>query len=154
MAEDYVLFSGVTIGSGSGPVVLSANLTPPDAPTSGVLQTDNYSGSWYQTFSFLQLPSTDLYVLLHTNSGFYARVTGLEQPIQLQTFTAFDPSFYFTLGGQGPQNLVIYSALGNGLCVNVAGSNWQPGGAVIASTFVSGQAGMVWQFLPVDKHAT
>ena len=154
MADEYLLYSGVSIGN--SPIVLGvSNLDPPDNPTSGLLATAADDGNWYNVFTLLPLPLTNnLYLMVHTATGLSVRFSGKQDgQITLTRFQPYDPNFYIQLGGDPVQNLTL-SQPNSGRVFTVAGSDVRPGAPVLEDPFVQGTGGQVWQLMPIPHKPT
>jgi hypothetical protein len=145
MPTDYVIYSAVSINV-STPIVLGAVVTPPDTPTSGLVQTVSYDTGAEETWTLLPILQSNWYVLSHKLSGLCARFGPQDSQITLTPFVPFDQNFYIQLSGNA-QNVQIISAAQPTLMFTVAGSSYTPPTAVNGSAFNQAQ-GQSWLFLP------
>lgn len=154
MADEYLLYSGVSIGN--APIVLGvSNLDPPDNPTSGLLVTAADNGNWYNVFTLLALPlANNINIMVHTGTGLTVRFPGTPNgQITLTRFAPFDPNFYIRLGGSPVQNITLEQPM-SGRVFTVAGSDVRPGAPVLENPFVQGTGGQVWQLMPIPHKPT
>jgi hypothetical protein len=148
MPTDYIIYSAVSINV-STPIVLCAALTPPDAPTSGLAQTEFYTTSLEQVWTLLPVLNSPWTVLQHKLSGLAVRFGRQDAQITLAPFVPFDPTFYVQFNGNG-QNVQIVSFASPNLMFTVAGSAYTPPNPVYGSVFAQAQ-GQSWMFVPVVK---
>src|SRR4029077_6720471 len=107
MPTDYIIYSAVSINV-STPVVLCADVTPPDAPVSGVAVTETYSSSWEQSWTVLPILKSGWSVLQHKISGLALRFGAQDAQLTLAPYLPFDPSFYVTFQGV-EQNVQLFN---------------------------------------------
>lgn len=148
MPTDYLIYSAVSINVAT-PIVLCASLTPPDAPTSGLAQTEFYTGSLEQVWALLPILNTNWFVLQHEQSGLAARFAQQDAQITLAPFVPFDQNFYVQFNGSG-QNVQIVSVAMPNLMLTVAGSAYTPPNPVNGSASNQAQ-GQSWLIVPFVK---
>jgi hypothetical protein len=145
MPTDYLVYSAVSINV-TTPIVLCASLNPPDAPTSGLAQTEFRSGSWEQAWTLLPVFNSNWSVLQHKISGFALRFGARDAQLTLTPYVPFDPSFYLSFSGTD-QNVQIFNVGQPNLMVTVMGSAYTPPTAVNGSADNQAQ-GQRWLLVP------
>lgn len=145
MPMDYLIYSEVSLQAPS-PVMLCVSLTPPDAPTGGVAQSEYFSSSWEQVWSLLPVLNSNWFVLQHKLSGFALRFGAQDAQLTVEPYLPFDRSVLMTYSGS-PGWVHIFNVGSPNLMVTIAGSNYTPPAPVNGSPDNAAQ-GQRWMLVP------
>ncbi len=149
MPTNYLIYSAVSRNV-PVPIVLSADLEPPDAPTGGTLQTAFCDTSAIHVWNLESIPfHSGLYVLQHAYSGFYANFGAVGEQVTLSPFVPFDYNSFVTINSGDPFQTRIQNA-NSGLCLKVAGSSYTPPAPVVADPGTDPAEGLNWLLVPTD----